>query len=298
MKWAAVIAMLMTLVATDASAAFRDGLAAMVRRDYDAALAHFGEAARAGDVRAQFNLGYMYRRGNGVAKDPVRAARWYRMAADQGHVVAQYVLGTMAETGDGLPEDPETAAMWYRRAAAAGHTQAQFLIGRRYVEGDGVPQDPVEGFVWLSIAAAQGHVLAVEQRDLLAPSLNAEDRAAADPRIAEWLAAQQALIAQMARPARPPRDDLPMPETKEGIVPPYSGPRLPGAPGATDFLPRADLETISRYYGPRGAFHGVHTDLDQINGFQDASRFDLESRARHFAPSRYSRSPASTLRRR
>ena len=40
--------------------------------------------AEQGDADAQYNLGVIYRQGQGVAPDDVEAARWFRLAADQG----------------------------------------------------------------------------------------------------------------------------------------------------------------------------------------------------------------------
>ena len=41
-------------------------------------------AAEAGNVGAQFNLGYMYNVGQGVPQDYTEAAKWYRRAAEAG----------------------------------------------------------------------------------------------------------------------------------------------------------------------------------------------------------------------
>lgn len=48
----------------------------MNRGDHARALAELEPLAKAGDSRAQWALGYMYRRGLGVPKDPVRAEFW------------------------------------------------------------------------------------------------------------------------------------------------------------------------------------------------------------------------------
>ena len=46
-----------------------------------------------GVAEAQYNLGVMYARGDGVPEDEAEALRWYRLAADQGHADAQFTLG-------------------------------------------------------------------------------------------------------------------------------------------------------------------------------------------------------------
>ena len=48
--------------------------------------------AEQGDTEAQYNLGLCYYKGEGVAKDVVEAAKWYREAADQGYAEAQKAL--------------------------------------------------------------------------------------------------------------------------------------------------------------------------------------------------------------
>ena len=44
--------------------------------------------AEQGDARAQYNLGLMYARGDGVPEDDAEAVRWWRLAAEQGDVYA------------------------------------------------------------------------------------------------------------------------------------------------------------------------------------------------------------------
>ena len=51
--------------------------------------------AEQGDARAQFNLGFMYADGRGVAQNDTEAVKWYRLAADQGHATAKQSLKGM-----------------------------------------------------------------------------------------------------------------------------------------------------------------------------------------------------------
>ena len=55
--------------------------------------------AKAGDARAQNELGEMYENGRGVKQDPAKAAHWYQLAAHQGFAAAQLNLGVLYETG-------------------------------------------------------------------------------------------------------------------------------------------------------------------------------------------------------
>jgi len=73
-----VAAALFSLVFTAALAGdFEDGVAAINRKDYATALAKFRSAAQQGLAKAQYNLGYMYGNGQGIAQDYKEALRWY-----------------------------------------------------------------------------------------------------------------------------------------------------------------------------------------------------------------------------
>ena len=104
--------------------------------------------AEQGDVDAQFTLGVMYDRGEGVPQDDTEAVRWYRLAADQGLVTAQYNLGVMYATGEGVPENDAEAVRWYRLAADQGYTNAQLSLGLMYANGEGVARDLAEAVKW------------------------------------------------------------------------------------------------------------------------------------------------------
>ena len=81
-------------------------------------------AAARGDARAQYNLGYMYSKGEGVPRDYKEAVKWYRLAAAQGDARAQYNLGHMYSKGEGVPVDKVYAYMWWNLSAASGSEDA------------------------------------------------------------------------------------------------------------------------------------------------------------------------------
>ncbi|MCE9659774.1 MAG: protein kinase [Burkholderiales bacterium] len=118
------------------------------------------DEAKRGNARCQAVLGNMYRSGNGVARDPVEAARWYRKAADQGSDVAQYELGTMYESGLGVAKDPLQAVSWYRKSADQGLARAQNRVGAAYENGTTGPANLVLAADWYRKAADQGQAAA------------------------------------------------------------------------------------------------------------------------------------------
>lgn len=75
-----------------------------VPQDVGQAMALYCEAARLGDADAQFNLGWMYANGRGVARDDALAALFFGLAAKQGVVQAKNMLRLMGEESAPPPE--------------------------------------------------------------------------------------------------------------------------------------------------------------------------------------------------
>ena len=62
---------------------FEDGVAAHDKGDYAAALRLWRPIAEQGDASAQYNLGQMYRNGQGVPQDYIQAHMWFNLATAQ-----------------------------------------------------------------------------------------------------------------------------------------------------------------------------------------------------------------------
>jgi TPR repeat protein len=127
-----------------------------VARDPTEAVKWYRVAASKGCVSAEYNLGGMYRYGQGVTKDPSEAVKWYRKAAEQGNASAQSILGFMYDNGEGITEDASEAVKWYRKAANQQDAAAQFNLGLMYWEGRGVTRNVVQAAKWFRAAGEQG----------------------------------------------------------------------------------------------------------------------------------------------
>ena len=87
----------------------------------------------------------------------MKAVRWYRLAAEQGHAYAQYNLGLMYRQGEGVPQDDAEAVRWYRLAAEQGDAVAQFNLGCGVRKRTRVsPRTVAEAVRWCRLAAEQG----------------------------------------------------------------------------------------------------------------------------------------------
>ena len=74
--------------------------------------------AEAGDAKAQFSLGFCFA-SEGSAPDYLQAAQWYQKAADQSHALAQFNLGVMYDRGQGILRDPVQSMIVDRQGGAA-----------------------------------------------------------------------------------------------------------------------------------------------------------------------------------
>ncbi len=118
-----------------AHAGFDEGVSAANSGDFRKAFEEWLPLAEQGDANAQFNLGLMYKNGQGVPQDYKKAVVWFRQAAGQGNASAQFGLGTMYYIGQGVPQDYKEAVVWYRQAAEQGNAKAQNILGAMYEYG-------------------------------------------------------------------------------------------------------------------------------------------------------------------
>ena len=115
------------------------------------------EKAKQGDASAQYQVGYSYRTGDGVAKDDSQVFYWYKKAADQGYAIAQFGLGVCYHDAVGVTKDYTQAVYWYRKAAEQGQASAQLNLGAALLMGEGVAQDKPQAIYWYKKSAEQGN---------------------------------------------------------------------------------------------------------------------------------------------
>lgn len=77
---------------------WEDGMASYNRGDYAPAIRLFRPLAEQGDPKAQSVLGVMYRRGQGVTRNSVRAFMWFSFAAARGDAKAKAGLRDVSQT--------------------------------------------------------------------------------------------------------------------------------------------------------------------------------------------------------
>lgn len=156
-SFAACLALSMCVVGAAATPpsddVFQKGYALGKAGDFAAALPLIRQAANAGHVEAQYVLGSMYSRGQGVTESKSEARSWYEKAGAKNHPDALFNLGLFYDRGVGVAQDRKRALGYYKRSGDAGSGQGAFNAGQMLVTGDGVAADPAAGMRFIGLAA-------------------------------------------------------------------------------------------------------------------------------------------------
>jgi TPR repeat protein len=152
--------------------AFRSGARALMQGKTDAALTALQYAAENGHPLAQWKLGYMYSKGDGVPQNDLRAFHYFSRVADshaddrpdtaEGRVVANAFVALGHYYLNGIPNsevhaNPERAREMYHYAATYfADPDAQYGLARLMLDGIGGTRDPRRAVRWLALAAHKG----------------------------------------------------------------------------------------------------------------------------------------------
>ena len=103
---------------------WEDGMAAYNRGDYVPAILVFRAMAQQGSAKAQAALGVMYRRGQGVARSPVRAFVWFSRAAARGDAGAKAELREISQ--ELTPEELSQAREMAQACEASDYRNCEY----------------------------------------------------------------------------------------------------------------------------------------------------------------------------
>lgn len=139
-----------------------------VEKDDVKAAYWFRKSADLGSSFAQSQLAEMYQEGRGVDKSHIEARRWYGKAAAQGSVYAQTDLAKMYRDGRGGPKDEVAALKLFTKSAEEGDSNAQYELGRMYLLGlGGLPKNRDKAELWFAKSAERWHSLAIKELEEL-----------------------------------------------------------------------------------------------------------------------------------
>lgn len=107
-------------------------------------------------VDAQLRVADYYRTGIEAAGIPanykIAASSYLKIASTYGHPGAQYSLGLMNIKGQGLKKNPQQGLKWLIAAARKRHAQSEAYLGDLYWDGKLVQQDRTRALMWYILA--------------------------------------------------------------------------------------------------------------------------------------------------
>ena len=115
------------------------------------------------------------------------AAKYYAEAAKTGNVDAQYRLGTLYARGLGVPQDLSDASYWYRKAALSGNTGARAELAQLYLSGHGVSEDKVQALALYKLVEKDIPLSARDRIEELSNRLTNEQKETAEQLAAQYV---------------------------------------------------------------------------------------------------------------
>ncbi|MGQ0484254.1 MAG: tetratricopeptide repeat protein [Hyphomicrobiales bacterium] len=127
----------------------------------------------------------------GIAQNPASAARTYlKVATTYGHPAAQYALGIMNIKGQGVKQNPQQGLKWLIAAARKRHAQSEAYLGDLYWEGKLVRTDRTRAVMWYILAQQstrpEENPEIFDRLDRLVAAVSEEERLEAEARARVW----------------------------------------------------------------------------------------------------------------
>jgi TPR repeat protein len=116
-----IVATLFSGIGSALAGPWEDGMVAYNRGDYLPAIRLFRPLAEAGNPTAQNQIGVMYRKGEGVIRNPARAFMWFSLAAKRGDAKAKAGLRGVSRT---MTPDEISQAQQMAQACEASNYRA------------------------------------------------------------------------------------------------------------------------------------------------------------------------------
>jgi len=107
---------------------FDEGMVAYYSGNYGKAMEVWRPLAKEGHARAQFHVGRLYGRGEGVPQDFLKAVGWYKKAGAIGDRHALFELGEIHLHGTGVRRAPWKAARYHAKALVAGEERSRAVL--------------------------------------------------------------------------------------------------------------------------------------------------------------------------
>ena len=119
------------------------------------ALSAYKDLASENDPRAMHELGLIYFKGDGIAKNINLAVEYFQKASDLGNLESTYLLGKIYLSNQTQYHDPKKAYNAFVEAANNNHGKSQLMIGKFLLLGEIVPKDYEKSLHYFKLASKQ-----------------------------------------------------------------------------------------------------------------------------------------------
>jgi hypothetical protein len=128
------------------------------QKQYSDAFHLFNQACIGGEANSCYHLGLMYDLGQGLQRDPSRAAAFYSKSCSSGNGAACYHLGMLRDYKPGSAACNSPALIpTASRDCDSGNAMSCTMLGYSYSYGCGVAQDTEKGRQFLSKGCSLGY---------------------------------------------------------------------------------------------------------------------------------------------
>ena len=129
MRLITTLLLLLTLGSLQAGETNQTAIEAMRAGNYAIAYCTWRPQAQAGDADAQYNIGWLYHNGYGLAVDDKQALHWWQQATAQGHIDARFALAALyTHGGRGVQRDINKAIPLYIGSLASDDEEARLIL--------------------------------------------------------------------------------------------------------------------------------------------------------------------------
>jgi uncharacterized protein len=119
------------------------------------AIGEYKKLAKENNPKAIHELGLIYLKGDGIAKNLNQAYDYFQQASDLGNVESTYMLGKIYLSSKTKYYNPKKAYNTFIDASNKNHAKSQLMIGRFFLMGEIVDKDYEKALYYFKLASKQ-----------------------------------------------------------------------------------------------------------------------------------------------
>lgn len=131
---------------------FTDAMQQLESKNYKSAVELLKKSAKYGNNEANFELGKIYFKGEGIKRDLNEAVKYFTRASSSGHISAKYNLGVIYANKSYKEFNYLKAFDIFSELSSLGHAASKYKMGIFLLYGLGVDKDYKKAFKWFEEA--------------------------------------------------------------------------------------------------------------------------------------------------